>query len=95
MVYCSYTQTVVTSSSAVVGPDFRPKGGPPGTSAGPVKPTFPAYSTGSSSPASISAPPSLSNAATISAAPTIKKPESSSGLSIRLMHPDEDISLVS
>jgi len=89
----SAANTVVTTSSSVVGPDFRPKAGPPGTSTGQVKPTFPAYSTGSSSPASISAPPSLSNAATISAAPTIKKPESSSGLSIKLMHPDEDISL--
>lgn len=58
-------------------------------SAPPMKPTFPAYS----STASSSTPP-MTPSATISAAPTIKKPESSSGLTIKLVHPHEDISLV-
>ena len=59
---------------------------------GQMKPTFPAYSASGLTSATISAPASV---ATISAAPTVKKPESSSGMSIKLMHPDEDISLVS
>ena len=61
-------------------------------SAPPMKPTFPAYS----SPAASSSTPPMTPSAThtISAAPTIKKPESSSGLTIKLVHPDEDISLV-
>merc|ERR1719394_300831 len=66
-----------------VGPDFRPTG--PSTSTGPVRPTFPAYSSQAGMPGGPSS--------TISAAPTIKKPESSSGLTIKLIHPDEDISL--
>jgi len=68
-------------SLAPVGPDFRPTG--PTTSGGPVRPTFPAYSSQAG----------MSGSSTISAAPTIKKPESSSGLTIKLIHPDEDISL--
>ena len=66
--------------SAQPGPSPSPQG---------AKPTFPAYS---SSP-SVSVGSSISASATISAAPTIKKPESSSGLTIKLIHPDEDISL--
>jgi hypothetical protein len=69
----------------------------PSTSSGPLfksataassasKPTFPSAAAVSASP-----PPS----ATITGAPQIKKPESSSGLTSKLMHPDEDISLVS
>jgi hypothetical protein len=75
----------------------------PAPPAAPPRPTFPAYSTVSSvtnnspNPMTIAAnnhssaqPPS----AVISAAPTIKKPEaSSSGMTIKLIHPDEDISL--
>ena len=53
------------------------------TSVRPPKPTFPAYSSSASNSSS-----------TISAPPTIKKPESSSGMSVKLVHPDEDISLV-
>ena len=53
----------------------------------PAKPTFPAYSS--------SAATAPSSSSTISAPPTIKKPESSSGMSVKLIHPDEDISLVS
>ncbi|KAL3878061.1 hypothetical protein ACJMK2_035706 [Sinanodonta woodiana] len=56
-----------------------------------MKPTFPAaaaITTASSSTAS-----SISANATITGAPVIKKPESSSGLTSKLMHPDEDISL--
>ena len=49
---------------------------------GPIKPTFPAAA-------------SVSASATITGAPTIKKPEASSGLTSKLIHPDEDISLVS
>ena len=67
----------------------------PSTSSGPLfksatatssasKPTFPSAAAVSASP-----PPS----ATITGAPQIKKPESSSGLTSKLMHPDEDISL--
>ncbi|XP_060579965.1 BUB3-interacting and GLEBS motif-containing protein ZNF207-like isoform X1 [Ruditapes philippinarum] len=56
------------------------------TTAGPPKPTFP-------SAATITSSPSTSNSATITGAPQIKKPESSSGLTSKLMHPDEDISL--
>ncbi len=41
-----------------------------------------------------SAAPQMASPATISALPTIKKPESSSGMTIKLVHPDEDISLV-
>ena len=52
------------------------------SSMGPVKPTFPAAA-------------SVSASATITGAPTIKKPEASSGLTSKLIHPDEDISLVS
>lgn len=71
-----------------MGPDFKPGGA---GSLGPaVKPTFPAYSTSATISA---APTTISASATISAAPTIKKPESSSGLTIKLIHPDEDISL--
>lgn len=49
-----------------------------------AKPTFPAAAA-----ASITSP----SRATITGAPQIKKPESSSGLTSKLMHPDEDISL--
>ncbi|KAI0236966.1 hypothetical protein LSAT2_012525 [Lamellibrachia satsuma] len=86
-------QTKVTLSSAPVGPDFKPTAAAAGTSsaAGSVRPTFPAYSTSSAS--SVSMATSISAKATISAAPTIKKPESSSGMAIKLVHPDEDISL--
>ena len=72
---------------------------------GPVRPTFPAYSPPSTSfPSQSSQPGAMATAAssgaspsnaTITGAPTIKKPESSSGMSIKLVHPDEDISLVS
>ena len=80
--------------SAPVGPDFKPTNAAMsmGGGMGPMRPTFPAYSAG--------APPGggagqISAKAVISAAPTtIKKPESSSGLTIKLVHPDEDISLV-
>ncbi|KAL8597438.1 hypothetical protein ACOMHN_050936 [Nucella lapillus] len=54
--------------------------GPSSTGIGPVKPTFPAAA-------------SVSASATITGAPTIKKPEASSGLTSKLIHPDEDISL--
>ncbi|ESO87130.1 hypothetical protein LOTGIDRAFT_154623, partial [Lottia gigantea] len=50
------------------------------SSIGMSKPTFPAAA-------------SVSSSATITGAPMIKKPESSSGLTSKLMHPDEDISL--
>ena len=59
------------------------------STAGSVKPTFPSAAAITSS---ASASPS---SATITGAPVIKKPESSSGLTSKLMHPDEDISLVS
>ena len=58
----------------------------PSTSSGLAKPTFP-------SAASITDSPNAH--ATITGAPQLKKPESASGLSSKLMHPDEDISLVS
>lgn len=77
--------------SAPVGPDFKPALTSAGMVGQTLKPTFPAYSAAPSS-ATISAP---ATNATISAAPTVKKPESSSGMSIKIMHPDEDISLVS
>ena len=53
-----------------------------------MKPTFPAA-------AAVTTVVSNVSNATITGAPMIKKPESSSGLTSRLMHPDEDISLVS
>ncbi|XP_052266395.1 BUB3-interacting and GLEBS motif-containing protein ZNF207-like isoform X1 [Dreissena polymorpha] len=53
----------------------------------PSKPTFP------SAAAVSSTENSTAGGATITGAPQIKKPESSTGLSSRLMHPDEDISL--
>ena len=59
------------------------------TVTGPSKPTFP------SAAAITSTATSESSSATITGAPVIKKPESSSGLTSKLMHPDEDISLVS
>lgn len=54
----------------------------------PPKPTFPAYSSPNTSIHSGGPQRSI-----ISAPPTIKKPESSSGMSVKLVHPDEDISL--
>nr|KAI8766689.1 BUB3-interacting and GLEBS motif-containing protein ZNF207-like isoform X1 [Biomphalaria glabrata] len=54
------------------------------SSMGTVRPTFPAAATVVSG---------SSNSATITGAPTIKKPESTSGLTSKLVHPDEDISL--
>ncbi|XP_064640932.1 BUB3-interacting and GLEBS motif-containing protein ZNF207-like isoform X2 [Lineus longissimus] len=70
-------QAPVSKSSAPVGPDFKPKGYP-----GDSAPTFPATSA------------VVSASATISAAPTVKKPEvGSSGMTSKLIHPDEDISL--
>ncbi|KAJ8318542.1 LOW QUALITY PROTEIN: hypothetical protein KUTeg_003633 [Tegillarca granosa] len=68
-----------------LGPDFKPSI----TSSGSVKPTFPSAAAVSSS----ASPSSISASATITGAPQIKKPESSSGLTSKLMHPDEDISL--
>jgi hypothetical protein len=56
--------------------------GPTTTGMGQIRPTFPAAAT-------------VSASATITGAPTIKKPEASSGLTSKLIHPDEDISLVS
>ncbi|BFZ03695.1 hypothetical protein BsWGS_06734 [Bradybaena similaris] len=54
---------------------------------GPPRPMFPAA-------AAVVAPNAGGgNTATITGAPTIKKPESSSGLTSKLVHPDEDISL--
>ncbi|ELU03228.1 hypothetical protein CAPTEDRAFT_162061 [Capitella teleta] len=67
--------------SAPVGPDFRPT--VPSGNIGPIRPTFPAYSQ----------PAVTSSSATITGAPTIKKPASASGMSIQLIHPDEDLSL--
>lgn len=55
------------------------------SSPGQAKPTFPAAAAVTST--------SVSSSATITGAPVIKKPESSSGLTSKLMHPDEDISL--
>lgn len=83
-------QASVKSSSAPVGPDFRPTGGGGGPPGGQVRPTFPAYSQSGPSPPTSSA----SRQQTSSPAPaTIKKPESSSGMTIQLVHPDEDVSL--
>lgn len=59
------------------------------SAAGHIRPTFPAYS----QPASTTPSPRPTSSSIISAAPTIKKPESSSGMSIKLVHPDEDLSL--
>ena len=86
-------QSQVKTTSAPVGPDFKPTGpGAPPQSSGasmPPRPTFPAYSQPPSTTSSAPTKPSTS----IAGAPTIKKPESSSGMSIKLVHPDEDISL--
>lgn len=73
----SHSSNPVTSS----GPLFKSA---PATSSAPPKPTFPSAAAVSASPPS---------SATITGAPQIKKPESSSGLTSKLMHPDEDISL--
>ena len=48
------------------------------------KATFPAFSSA----------PKAAAASSHAPAPTIKKPESSSGMTVKLIHPDEDISLV-
>ncbi|KAH9495322.1 hypothetical protein Btru_018874 [Bulinus truncatus] len=56
----------------------------PSSSMGSGRPTFPAAATVVSG---------SSSSATITGAPTIKKPESTSGLTSKLVHPDEDISL--
>lgn len=58
---------------------------------GAPRPTFPAAA--SVAPGSVAG--ASSNSATITGAPTIKKPESTSGLTSKLVHPDEDVSLVS
>ena len=95
-------QSQVRSSAPPVGPDFKPRmPGPTGINSAsttapasivaPPKPTFPAYSAETTTAANISAPPLLTNTTTLAA--TIKKPESSSGMTIKLIHPDEDISL--
>ncbi|XP_059160378.1 BUB3-interacting and GLEBS motif-containing protein ZNF207-like [Physella acuta] len=55
-----------------------------GSSMGTGRPTF---------PAAASVVSSSNSSATITGAPTIKKPESTSGLTSKLVHPDEDISL--
>ncbi|XP_041363128.1 BUB3-interacting and GLEBS motif-containing protein ZNF207-like [Gigantopelta aegis] len=68
-------------STASSGLDFKPV-----MSVSQVKPTFPAA-------AAVSTANNNMSNATITGAPMIKKPESSSGLTSRLMHPDEDISL--
>lgn len=58
-----------------------------GSSTAPVKPTFP------SAAAALSNNSPVHSSATITGAPQIKKPESSSGLTSKLIHPEEDISL--
>lgn len=87
-------QAVAKTSSAPVGPDFKPTvSATTPMSVGSMRPTFPAYSQ-PAIPASVA--PSISKPpvpASVSAPPTIKKPESTSGMTIKLMHPDEDISL--
>ena len=79
---------VFQSSSATISapPTANFKSAP--TSA-PVKPTFPAAA------AALSSNSPVHSGATITGAPQIKKPESSSGLTSKLIHPEEDISLVS
>ncbi|XP_014776462.1 BUB3-interacting and GLEBS motif-containing protein ZNF207 [Octopus bimaculoides] len=72
-----------TSTSRPVGPDFKPTTAISQAMAQ-IKPTFP-------SAAAVTT--SISPSATISGAPIIRKPESASGLTSKLMHPDEDISL--
>ncbi|XP_005097359.1 BUB3-interacting and GLEBS motif-containing protein ZNF207 [Aplysia californica] len=59
------------------------------TAAGGGRPTFPAAASVVSSNSGAGG----GGSATITGAPTIKKPESTSGLTSKLVHPDEDISL--
>lgn len=66
------------------------------TSTAPVGPDFkPMSSAGSTFPAYGGASSQASMEPEKPAVPTIKKPESSSGMTVKLIHPDEDISLVS
>lgn len=82
-----FQSSASSSGSGPLGPDFKPSITSSGSSG---KPTFPSAAAVSSS----ASPSSISASATITGAPQIKKPESSSGLTSKLMHPDEDISLV-
>lgn len=71
--------TQSTSTAAPVGPDFRP--------------TARDSLSREREDSNYNIKASSSSSSPVPTTPTIKKPESSSGLTIRLMHPDEDISL--
>lgn len=88
VVWCVIHVSCLQSSSATISapPTANFKAG---SSTAPVKPTFP------SAAAALSNNSPVHSGATITGAPQIKKPESSSGLTSKLIHPEEDISLVS
>lgn len=71
-----------TTSSAPLGADFKPLMSTAGSSIGPIKPTFPAYSNDSSSTPTSTA--SDSKVAMIAV----------TGASSKIIHPPEDLSLV-
>lgn len=78
------TSTASTASSAPLGADFKPITSMAGSSIGPVKPTFPAYS-------------SIDNGTLPTSAPGDSKVNmiATTSATSKIIHPQEDLSLVS
>ncbi|KAJ9595506.1 hypothetical protein L9F63_013271, partial [Diploptera punctata] len=84
----SAATTATTTASAPVGADFKPITSTASTPIGPVKPTFPAYST-TTSTGSQSTTPVTSSSDTPQKVALIN----TTGASSKIIHPQEDISL--
>lgn len=86
---------VLQAQAAVQGPvgtDFKPLNSTPATTTEPPKPTFPAYTQSTASTTSTTNSTAAKPAASITSKPATLTTTSATS---KLIHPDEDISLVS